>query len=143
MMKDESIGFKLRLIINKFERDYNNKVRQIGITSSQATILMYLFSTTKNEVNQRDIEKYLGLKNPTVNGILKRLELNGFIQNVVNADDRRFRNVILTEKAWSVRKELEEHKGYIQKMLIKGMSEREITEIKDALDKILENITEL
>ena len=143
MIKDESIGFKLRLIINKFEKDYNNKVRQLGITSSQANILMYLFANSGKEVNQKDIEKYLGLTNPTVNGILKRLELSGFIRNVINVEDKRFRNVVLTEKAWELKDGLEAHKSYIQKMIIKDMSKKEIEETKIILDRIHKNISEL
>ena len=33
-----------------------------------------LFHTSKDEVSQRDVEKNLNLKNPTVTGILKRLD---------------------------------------------------------------------
>ena len=42
---------------------------------------------------QKDIEKALNLKNPTVTGILKRLEENGFVLIVPSNKDKRCKNV--------------------------------------------------
>lgn len=61
-------------------------------------MLDYLFHTSKDEVSQRDVEKNLNLKNPTVTGILKRLDEKGYIFCVPNANDRRKKIIYLTEK---------------------------------------------
>ena len=72
--RNQPIGFMVKQINNVFEKDLNEKLRTIGITSSQCAVLDYLFHTSKDEVNQRDVERHLSLKNPTVTGILKRLD---------------------------------------------------------------------
>lgn len=74
------IGFLFKQINNVYEKDINNQLKGIGITSSQCEVLNYLFRCDKEEVNQKDIEKALSLKNPTVTGILQRLDEKGYIQ---------------------------------------------------------------
>ncbi len=67
------VGFMFKQINNIYEKEFNNLLRGIGITSSQCAVLDYLLGSSKEFVNQKDIEKALSLKNPTVTGILKRL----------------------------------------------------------------------
>ena len=71
--RSRPIGFLIKQINNVFEKELNERLKHTGITSSQCAVLDYLFHTSKEEVNQRDVEKNLNLKNPTVTGILKRL----------------------------------------------------------------------
>ena len=73
------IGFIIKQVNNVYEKDLNERLKKIGITSSQCAVLDYLFHTSKDEVSQRDVEKNLNLKNPTVTGILKRLDEKGYI----------------------------------------------------------------
>ena len=60
------IGFIIKQVNNVYEKDLNERLKKIGITSSQCAVLDYLFHTSKDEVSQRDVEKNLNLKNPTV-----------------------------------------------------------------------------
>lgn len=44
-------------INNIYEKEFNNLLRGIGITSSQCAVLDYLLGSSKEFVNQKDIEK--------------------------------------------------------------------------------------
>lgn len=77
------VGFLFKQINTVYEKDINNQLKGIGITSSQCEVLDYLFHCDKEEVNQRDIEKALNLKNPTVTGLLQRLDEKGDRKSVV------------------------------------------------------------
>ena len=83
----------IKQINNVYEKDLNERLRKIGITSSQCAVLDYLFHTSRDEISQRDVEKALNLKNPTVTGILKRLDEKGYILCVPNAKDKRKKNI--------------------------------------------------
>ena len=74
--RKQPLGFLVKQINNVFEKDLNRQLKTIGITSSQCAVLDYLFHTNEEEVNQRDVERSLNLKNPTVTGLLKRLDVN-------------------------------------------------------------------
>ena len=74
MKERMTIGFMFKQINTIYEKDFNQLLRNIGITASQCAVLDYLFCSSEEAVNQRDIEKALSLRNPTVTGLLKRLD---------------------------------------------------------------------
>ena len=93
MQKKRTIGFMFKQINNVYEKEFNNRLRTLGITASQCAVLDYLFDCEKEEVTQRDIEKGLNLRNPTVTGLLKRLDEKGYILSVPSNTDKRCKNI--------------------------------------------------
>lgn len=140
--RKQPIGFTIKQINNVFEKDLNEKLRTIGITSSQCAVLDYLFHTNKEEVNQRDVERHLSLKNPTVTGLLKRLDEKGFILCVPNATDKRRKNIYLTEKAYDIQRRMEADRKKMDREMTRGMTKKEIDVLNRGLDKLLYNIAE-
>lgn len=140
--RDLPIGFIIKQINNVFEKELNEKLKTLGITSSQCEVLDYLFHTSKDEVSQRDVEKNLNLKNPTVTGILKRLDEKGYILCVPNASDKRKKNIYLTEKAYDIQKRMELNRRKLDRELTRGMTKREIEALRRNLDKLLYNIAD-
>ena len=98
------VGFMFKQINNIYEKEFNNLLRGIGITSSQCAVLDYLLGSSKEFMNQKDIEKALSLKNPTVTGILKRLDEKGFILAVPSNQDAttytRQKKHTISRKKW-------------------------------------------
>lgn len=140
--RGEPIGFLIKQINNIFEKDLNEKLKKLGITSSQCAVLDYLFHTSKEEVSQRDVERHLCLKNPTVTGLLKRLDEKGYILCVPNAKDKRKKNIYLTEKAYDIQRRMEAERKKQDRELTRGMSRREIEAVRKNLEKLLYNIAE-
>ena len=140
--RNQPIGFMVKQINKVFEKDLNERLRTIGITSSQCAVLDYLFHTSKDEVNQRDVERHLSLKNPTVTGILKRLDEKGFILCVPNTADKRKKNIYLTEKAYDIQRRMEADRKKMDKNLTRGMTKKEIAALTRGLEKMLYNIAE-
>lgn len=137
------VGFLFKQINNVYEKDINHQMKRIGITSSQCEVLDYLFHSDKEEVNQRDIEKALNLKNPTVTGILKRLDEKGFILIVPNGKDRRKKNVYLTEKAYDIQRKMESDRRRVDRNLTLGMTKREVQALQKMLHKVLYNVSDI
>lgn len=137
-----TIGFLIKQINNVYEKDFNKMLKSIGITSSQCEVLDYLFHASEEEVTQRDIEKHLSLKNPTVTGLLKRLEEKGFVFIVPSNKDRRCKNIYLTEKAYDIQRKMEASRKKSDKMLTLGMNAKEVQALEKALEKVLYNISE-
>ena len=140
--RGEPIGFLIKQINNVFEKDLNEKLKKLGITSSQCAVLDYLFRTSKEEVSQRDVERHLCLRNPTVTGLLKRLDEKGYILCVPNAKDKRKKNIYLTEKAYDIQRRMEAERKKQDRELTRGMSKREIEAVRKNLEKLLYNIAE-
>lgn len=138
--RSQPIGFKIKQINNVFEKDLNEKLKGIGITSSQCAVLDFLFHTSIEEISQRDVEKHLSLKNPTVTGLLKRLDEKGFILCVPNASDKRKNTIFLTEKAYDIQRRMEADRKKMDKVLTRGMTKKEVESLNRYLGKIMDNI---
>ena len=124
------VGFMFKQINNIYEKEFNNLLRGIGITSSQCAVLDYL------------LEKALSLKNPTVTGILKRLDEKGFILAVPSNQDKRCKNIYPTEKAYDIQKKMDNYRKKIDRRLTIGMSKKEIAALEKMLDRVLYNISD-
>ncbi len=143
-MKDRNtLGYKIKQINNIYERDFNNSLRKLGITSSQAEVLDFLFNADEEEVSQRDIERALSLSNPTVTGILKRLEENGFLFTVPNGADKRKKNIYPTEQAFAVKRKMDMARRKINKNLTIDMTKKEAEALEKMLDRVLYNVKDL
>ena len=93
-------------------------------------------------MTQRDIEKGLNLRNPTVTGLLKRLDEKGYILSVSSNTDKRCKNIYLTEKAYDIQRRMENQRRKLDKMLTIGMNKKEIEALDKMLNKVLYNIAE-
>ena len=88
----------LRYVYNQMERCRNADFDALGITSSQASVMMFLFKNRKHEVTQQSVQAALLLSHPTITGLMKRLEAKGFITRKNSPADFRCKYVKLTKK---------------------------------------------
>ena len=138
--REQPIGLKIKQINTVFEKDFNQMLKSIGITSSQCAVLDFLFQTRLDEVSQRDIEKHLSLKNPTVTGLLKRMDEKGFILCVQSTSDKRKKVIHLTEKAYDIQRKMDNYRKKMDKILTRGMTTKEVQSLKKQLEKVMNNI---
>lgn len=124
------------------ESKANRLTEQFGVTNNQIHILFYLLKNQDEKTSQKDIEKEFDLTNPTVTGILNRLENNGFIERVVNKDDARYKNINLTKKTIDIQKELENFRNKMEEKILKGLTEEEVDTLEMLLEKMLKNLEE-
>lgn len=136
---DRHIGFYFKKIFQIMERNMNKKLEKIDLTNSQASILIYLYKN-KEIVNQRDIEKKFDLTNPTVNGILNRLENKNFIKRTISLKDARNKEIHLTEKSISLINEMKKEAKQLEKEMIAGVSKEELNIFNEVLRKIFNNM---
>ncbi len=142
MRERKTIGFLFKQINTLYEKEFNKRLKSLGITSSQCEALDFLFRSGKEKVTQRDVERALNLKNPTVTGLLKRLDEKGFILSVPNAGDKRCKNIYLTEKAYDIQRRMEMDRKKLDKMLTLGMTKKEVEALERMLNKVLYNMAE-
>lgn len=142
MQERMPIGFLFKQINTIYEKEFNNRLKKLGITASQCAVLDYLFNTSEEEITQKDIEKALNLKNPTVTGLLKRLDEKGFVLVVPSNKDKRCKNVFLTEKAYDIQRRMELDRKKIDKMLTLGMNKKEVAALEKMLKRVLYNVEE-
>jgi DNA-binding MarR family transcriptional regulator len=135
-------GFKI--INNYFENQLNLGLAEYNLTRSQMDVLIFLkINEKKNiETNQKDIEKAMSLKNPTVTGILDRLEDKGYIKRNVSSKDKRLKRITLTNASNEILLKSRNHAKKIEEKILSSLSDEEKDELLKLLDKIKINIKE-
>lgn len=142
MGKKQRIGIYLKKIDILFDSMCNKKLKEFDITNTQFKILKYLLENKDEEMNPRDLEQYFNLSNPTVTGILNRLEAKKFVMRIVDNTDGRFKKIKVCEKAIEIKADLEKIAEDLENELVKNMSKLEKRNAFELLEKILKNISE-
>lgn len=140
MKEQDTLDLIFKKLYNNIDKKRNEVLKNMELTATQADILTYLFFCSKEKINQRDIENKFNIKNPTVTGILKRMEEKDFINCVIDEDDKRFKKILLTKKSLKFRDHLDSHKEEIENILIYNMTEKEVKVLKKLLNKMADNI---
>lgn len=141
-MQKLDINENFKIIGNLIKKKLDKKVHKFELTSTQSGILIFILLNYENNINQRDIEKFFDLSNPTVNGILNRLQSKEFIKRVTNNNDKRSKNIIPLEKAFKFQKEIEEEKDSMKKNMLSNINEEDLNIFYSVLEKIKSNLKE-
>ena len=120
----------------------NRQLREDDLTFSQLMVLSYLWSNVDKKNTQKDISEALHIKHPTTIGLLKRLEEKDMLKIVVDPDNRKYRNIALTEKGFELMEANKRRRRESDKTLTIGMSDKEITELRRLLDKVYDNMND-
>ena len=135
-MANEHLGYYFKRINEAFVARANKSLKKFELTSTQMDILMYLFRNNSATSTQRDIEKYFNLSHSTVIGVLQRLTEKGYITIERSLDDKRQRNVNLTQKAFEVKEYIINHRQKIQNSFAESFSESELKSLVESLKKV-------
>ncbi len=122
-----------------FESHCNKYLQKYNLTHSQLSVILYLNKNKDLLITQRDLEAELRLKNPTVTGILKRLEEKNLIYRQINENDKRSKFIKLTEKSQSLIEEGSKNMENLELNMFEGFSNKEKEELTILLTKILNN----
>ena len=139
--EQERLGFKIKTISKLMAQNMTGRITSLDLTSSQAFILGYLCHQQDASVCSKDIERQFGFSHPTVSGLLQRLGSKGFIVCEPSPDDRRFNRIMVTEKARQIDRQIHEQIDTTEQTLVRGMTEEEVAQLKNFLDRMIENIT--
>ena len=99
MKKIHRYGMYFKRIHLDIEKEIHTKLSTYNLTKSQLDILNYLDQHPDQMTCQKDLQNYLHVSNATINGLVNRLEQNGYIYRITNSEDKRMVSIHPTEKA--------------------------------------------
>ncbi|WP_265459525.1 MarR family winged helix-turn-helix transcriptional regulator [Enterococcus sp. HY326] len=135
------LGYEIRELSILLGRYIENESAKMGVQhmkGPQAWALGFIKNQT-GPVYQKDLEEELSIRKPTASRLIDRLEQKGFVKRVVSSTDKRWKQIILTEKA---QKEMEQVDGFIasvEKKIKANLSAEEISTFKKIAGKIKAN----
>lgn len=139
-MENFIIGKLIKQLHIALENNFNKFSKKYKLTSSQMDILIFLLHNENKIANQRDIENFLSLSNPTIAGTLLRLEKKGFIIRKISSKDKRYKEIYLTDKSRELKDIIFKYIRDNDNKMFSNMSEEEKENLKNIITKILNNI---
>lgn len=135
-------GYMIKQINQLNQIRLNQMMAKFDLTASQTFTMIYLFKSydRKIQVKQKDIEREMDISNPTVTGILNRLESKGLIERVECKDDARAKNICVTKKALKLDIELREMFSENETQLVSSLNDDEKKQLNYLLEKILSDL---
>lgn len=133
-----SVGRLIKISNLIFETYINNNLKEMNLTGSQMNVLMCVYVMNKKhmDVNQVDIQKIFNLSNPTVSGILSRLQDKNFI---MRENDGRKNRIKLTDDGIKLIKDGEKKIRMVENKILSCLSEQEYNILLETLRKIIIN----
>ena len=140
----DCLGRLFKQIHLAFEIHGRRSMKAMEMTPAQMDVLLMLYAMEQRgeEATQREIETFLRLSNPTVTGILNRMEEKEFIRRVRKETDKRCRFIYMTEHGRTYMKTLEDARKQGEAHIVKGMTPEQVEELKQLLKIVLSNLTE-
>ena len=140
----EHVGLLIKFLNGRITNKVNKNLVEFNLTCVQHEILCFINKNEKErDVFQKDIEKCLKLTNPTVTGIIKRLEEKQMIVRCPSSIDARYKCLHVTEKGKDlICKSFKFGSNTIEKQLVNDMTDEEVKVLKNLLYRALKNMEE-
>ena len=138
---DCSIGRIIHMLSHQMTRQDIMGIEDIGLTPMQNHVMRFiLFASSSRDIYQRDVETEFSVRRPTATGILKLLEKNGYITRVSVPEDARLKKIVPTKKGEDLRAQIIENISRMNRKLIRGIPEEELSVCRDVLENMLRNL---
>ena len=131
----------INCISNRLRNRSQEVHTQLGIGSAQGKILNYvLVESEAHSVYQKDLEREFGLRPSTVTEMLNALEQKKLIQRVSDEWDGRYKKIVFTEKARSMKDRIRQEVEETEHLLLQRITEQEKQEFLRIAGKMLQNL---
>ena len=136
----ENLEFYFKRINDAMISYANNELKELDLTFSQMEVITFLIENKDKKIYQKDIERYFNLSHPTVIGLLKRLQTKELISINISSEDRRKRNIELTDKVFDIKEKMNYKMKEMEKYVRRFLDDDELTELERLLKIICENV---
>ncbi len=132
----------MRLIERAQKSKFDMELEQVGLTAAQMQVLIYLLRNSDNgkEITARELEKRFQVSNPTMSGILKRLEKKQFIMRLPGSIDKRNKQIKIRGDVEIFGRLIEARVGKEMERMFAGFTPQEIETLLQLITKLLHNI---
>ena len=139
----DDLGFKIKTISKLLTQNMTNSITSLDLTSSQAIVLGYLCYRARRQERAypRDLERHFSFTHPTVSGLLQRREAKGYLRFEPSPEDRRCKQILVTERALETNQQVLDHLAAWEQRLVSDMSPGEITQLHSSLDRMIQNLS--
>lgn len=130
----ESYGYHYISTSVIIKRLIESRIQEYDLTHLQFSILMNLYRNTAT--TQKELLKYVYGDEASVTRLLDRLEAKAYIKRVQSQEDKRKKNILLTDEGLSLVQKLIHFAEEVNQELIKDLNKDEAKEFLLLLQKV-------
>lgn len=139
-MNNTDCGMLMKQICDRLEKNANNELRNQDLTLSQIRYLTFLYENKDKNIELKELESYFEVSQPTVAGIINRLESKDLVKMQQSPKKISAKIVNITESGIKVCNECNQHQHITEDVLLNNFTELEKKQLKDLLLRVFENI---
>lgn len=132
---DCCLAFVTNVASKTLSDSLNNRLIKHGVTKSQWIAMYYI--NREGNLTQKLLADLMGAKEPTITGILDRLQREDLILRKEDENDKRKKILVLTEKGKKINAELTDIAQEFRDVCLTGISDKDQKIFLDILDKMV------
>lgn len=135
---EDSVGYWLCITSHAMRRALSTRLADAGITLRQWEVLAWLACDA--EVSQAELAECMGIEPPTLAGVLRRMERDGWLLRRSCSDDRRRNRLEPTQQAEEVWQRALKICHEVRAQATEGFTPAELSLLKKLCGDIRENL---
>lgn len=139
--KNAPYGWLVKRIAHQLEQNMNNFLKPYNITIMQSWVLLYL-KDAKACCTYKELERVFEVSQPTMVGIISRLEQKELVASVQDEKDKRIKKVHITDKGLEVIILVCDHLKESEDDIISGFFDNEKETFHSLLERAYYNVVE-
>jgi DNA-binding MarR family transcriptional regulator len=134
---DESLGFLVNQLGKKLAAEFNERLAEYGLTTTQWGVLACLWA--EDGLSQRELSQRSGIDPATLTEMLKRMEGRGLVRRARDPHNNRLQRVYLADRDSTPRDTIIGHAAAVNRQATADFSEAERTQLLRLLRRALAN----
>ena len=140
MSEHTPTGLLFKQIHDRLEKQANNALRAKDLTMMQVSVLMVLQQAPEQRLSMKELERYFGVAQSTVAGIVSRLEQKGLVEAFGDPADKRIKLVRITSAGESYCEEAACRMEEAEEKLLQGLTGEEKKQLNHLLARVADNL---
>lgn len=134
---DRCVAFVTNIASKTLSESLNNRLMKYDVTKSQWIAMYYI--NREEFLTQKDLAKLMGSSQPTITGVLDRLEKQDFIERIEHNQDKRKKVIVLTDKGRKINKKLTQIAEDFKNACLNDIDKKDQDTFLFILDKMVES----
>ena len=133
-------GHLVRILHWCCDQTMTEALNNMGLTASQGRLMAFVARRGQQPTYARDVESELHLTHPTVSGLLSRLEQKGFVELITDPNDRRSKQIVISEKGLACHERMHAVILENESRIVQGFSPEEKAQFTQFLQRAIDNV---
>jgi len=140
MEEQNDCGLLLKKICDAVERINNANLKRYRLTDSQLRYLIFLYENQSRKIPMKKLEEQFQVAQPTVAGIVRRLEEKDLIKTAVSAADSRAKTVELSAAGLELLNRGIQQQRRIENWITDDLTRAETEQLRRLLNKVYASV---